>query len=108
MAKPKYLQRLYVVSIAGGKTHPEFGKFLANVMAANGKEPDYGGIQRVALVSHAVDDTTLQLILSDGMKRRDDVEVEEITTATLDGPHRGYIDVVEYFLKYKTYPNITI
>lgn len=107
MAKPTYFPRLYLVSIASGRGHPEFGQFLTNVMKLNGKAPDFSGIVRVALVRHVVDASTLHVVLTENIRRKEDVAVEEVTAESLNERHRVYSDTVEHFRTYDEFPNIS-
>ena len=106
MARNLYFPRLYKVEIERGSSHPEFGKFLTNVSSRNGKAPDFGGITKVAVVKDVVDPITLKGILTEKIRRKGDVTVEEITTESLKGSHRPYLDLVEYFSRYDDFRNI--
>lgn len=103
-----YFDRIYVVEIRRGKSHPEWALFHSAVSERNGKTPDYGGINNTALIGTHVDGQTLHMLLTDGMNAASDVTVQEVTTRSLEGDHGRYLELVEsYFLPYKTYRNIS-
>lgn len=101
---------LYVVRIVRGRSHSEHSIFLHNVSKINAKSGGYGGINAVCVLSHHLDQNTVHLLCSDGMKGKSDVTVEEITRESLkdqNGEHPLFLDLVErYFLPYGDYPNI--
>jgi hypothetical protein len=102
-------KKLYVVSLSGGSTNKNYQPFIANVTKLNGKAPDYGGIQSVAVVSHHMDPITVHLLCTEEFKQRGrgDVTVKEVTKNSLEKEHIIFVDLVEkYFLPYGDYPNV--
>lgn len=101
---------LYEVRLERGRSNPEYSKFLENVMNLKAKEPDFGGINSMCIISHHMDVNTIQILCSTNMKYKGDVTVEEITRKTLNpksGEHKIHTDLVaRYFLPYNSYPNI--
>lgn len=102
---------VYEVSLSRGKSNPDYFPFHNNVTALNAKAPDFGGINNVCLISHHMDAKTIQMLCSDGLKKPNDVTVEEITRTTIadeNSHHKVYLDTIKNcFLKYDKYPNIT-
>lgn len=101
---------LYVVTLNRGRSNPDHGAFLENVMRLNGKSPDYGGINNACVISHHMDADTVHLLCSDGVNDDGQITVEEITTASLNDPssdHGLFASLVEsYFLPYGKYKNL--
>ncbi len=102
---------LYEVSFNRGRSNPEHGIFLRNVMELNAKAPDYGGINNLCLISHHMDLGTVYELCAEGLKKsRADLSVVEITKKTFASPnstHRLHTDLIEnYFLPHGDYPNI--
>ena len=64
----------------------------------------------MCVVSHHLDASTIHMLFSEGIKKENDVIVEEITKETLgdiSGRHQLYADLIEsYFLPNGTYKNI--
>ena len=103
-------KHLYEVCLEQGRSNPEYQIFYENVLELNAKEPDFGGINNMCIISHHMDTKTIQMLCSDGLKNESAVTVEEITKETLNpenGIHKIHTDLVEnYFLPYGNYPNI--
>ncbi len=104
-----YLYQAYFTGQASGKNHK---KFLESAALLNGKTGDYRNIERLCVISHHVDIATIQLLLTDGfVGKKNTVEIEEITDATLldpESPHRLHIDLIgNYFLPHSKYKNIS-
>jgi hypothetical protein len=102
---------LYEVSLTRGRSNPKYELFFRNVTNLNAKQPDFGGINNVCIVSHHMDAVTVQMLCSEGLRQnRNDVTVTEITKESLDSPsghHRLFLDLIEnYFLPYDDYPNV--
>lgn len=102
---------LYEVSFNRGRSNPEHGTFLRNVMELNAKAPGYGGLNNLCVISHHMDRETVYEMCADGLKKsRADLSVVEITKKTLASPnstHRLLTDLIEnYFLPHGDYPNI--
>lgn len=107
--KPKYYNRIYVVELDRGRSHPEWYAFSTAVSDLNGKAPDYGGINKTVLIGTHHDLATLKMMVTTDMEDRSAVLIEEITTATLKANHRPYTSLVEsYYLPYKNYRNIRL
>jgi len=101
---------LYEVCLERGRSNPEHNKFYENVLELKAKQPDFGGINNMCIISHHMDVKTIQMLCSARMKNKSDVTVEEITRETLDpesGIHKMHTDLVEkYFLPYNSYIKI--
>lgn len=101
---------LYEVCLERGRSNPEHHKFYENVLELKAKQPDFGGINNMCIISHHMDPRTIHVLCSTGMKNKSDVTVEEITKETLDpenGIHKMHTDLVEkYFLPHDSYPAI--
>lgn len=104
----KQRPRLYVVTLDGGSSHPEFSKFLTNVSELGGKSPDYGGITRVAIVSSRNDLENLKKAASRKVRNKRAIDVEEVTTESVAANHRVYIGTFEYFARFNDYPAIDL
>ncbi|MEJ6791080.1 hypothetical protein BrevBR_16170 [Brevundimonas sp. BR2-1] len=106
-APSKAGKRLYVASLQGGNSHPEWSSFYHNVSHLNGKSPDYGGINNVAVFSSHHDPATALFLCREDLTDEKSVEVHEITAATLLSDHWFYRQLVQdYFLPHGTYPAI--
>ena len=107
MQMSKYI---YEVCLERGRSNPEHHKFYENVLELKAKEPDFGGINNMCIISHHMDCKTIHMLCSSGLKNKSAVTVEEITKETLnseDGVHKIHTDLVEnYFLPNGSYPNI--
>jgi hypothetical protein len=103
-------KHLYEVTIIRGRSNSRHSIFYKNVDNLGAKPPDFGGINNICLISHHLDADTIHMLCSEGIRKKSDITVEEITKESLNDPlghHRLYTDVVEnYFLPYNTYPNI--
>lgn len=101
---------LYEVCLERGRSNPEHYKFYENVLELKAKQPDFGGINNMCIISHHMDAETIKMLCSARMKNKSDVTVEEITRETLDpesGIHKMHTDLVKkYFLPHNSYPNI--
>ncbi len=100
---------LYEVTLPGGKTNQNWGAFFTNVSRLNGKAPDFGGINNVALLKHSMNASVVKNLLMEGFKgRKKELEVYEITTISLGTTHHAiYKDKVEnLFLPYDNFPNL--
>jgi len=100
-------KRLYVVNMSGGRDNKNWSKFVRNVEGnLGGKNPDYGP-SATRIVSHHMDLDTIHLLSTEGIKKKGDVTVEEITKKTLSSGHTPFGELVEkYYLPYGEYPNI--
>ena len=104
-------KHIYVVSLKGGRSHSSYSTFYTNVSGdLNAQTSDYGAINNICLISHRQDADTIHMLCSDGIKKKNDVTVEEITKATLSdnsSHHRVHAEFIEkYYLRHDTYPNI--
>lgn len=108
MAKPKQTgKRLYVARLQGGNTHAEWPQFYNNLAHQNGKSPDYGGINNVAVFATHHDLVTARMLCAEDISDETSLEVSEITANTLAAEHYLYRQLVrDYFLPYGTYPAI--
>jgi len=86
-------KKLYEVKLTRGKNNKNWHKFYNNIDGLNGKGPDYGGINNVAIVSHHVGADTVHLLCTEGFRiDEEDVTVEEITKKTLEMNHNIYVE----------------
>lgn len=92
--------RLFQIKLAQGRSHPENGKWVGNVSILNGKAPDYGGLNNLALVASGGDETYVHVESTKKMRKKRDVEVEEVTTASLQGRHAIWQDLVATYFSY--------
>lgn len=103
-------KKIYEVRIERGRSNPEHHIFHSNASNLNAKAPDFGGINNTCIISHHMDEKTVHMLCSSGMKDRNSVTIEEITKKTLDeknGVHKIHIDLIRnYFLPHGNYPNI--
>jgi hypothetical protein len=101
-------RRLYEVRLERGRNHPEWKGFYEGVERLNGKSPDFGGINNVAIVGTHHDQMIVKSIISGEMGDNTDLSVVEITKKTLESPgHRVYSQLInDYFLPYNNYPAV--
>lgn len=103
-------KRIYRVCLELGRSNPEHHIFHVNVSNLNAQPADFGGINNSCILSHHMDEKTVHMLCSSGMKNRGAVTVEEVTKKTLNpknGVHKMYTDLIKkYFLPYDKYPNI--
>jgi hypothetical protein len=103
--------RLYVVRLRDGRTHPKSQQFRLNMENLKAKEPDYGGSGNLWLLKHHVDADTVRLLCTENFlrSREQDVEIEEVTTRSLNGNHIVYRDMVRnYWLPHGNFENIKL
>lgn len=95
---------VYLVSLAGGKSNPDFYQFLKNVNDLYAKTPDYAGIQNSCLISHHKDADTILGLCQYKLKNKKKVSIEEITKETIEDEntlHGVYLDTIQNcFLNY--------
>lgn len=103
-------KKIYEVRLDRGRNNPEHHIFYNNVLELKAKEPDFGGINSMCIISHHMDEKTVHMLCSSGLKNEEIVTVEEITKETLDpelGIHKMHTNFIErYFLPHGNYPNI--
>lgn len=100
---------IYVVSLSKGRSHKEYQVFYKNVNLLNAKTADYTGINNICVIAHHMNAEIVKMQCCDGMKKTDDVTIEEVTDETLNNVHMGYTELIEkLFLPYGDYPNINI
>ena len=103
---------IYEVNLSGGKSNSDYFTFYENVTKLDAKAPDFGGINNMCLISHHMDEDTIQMLCSIGLKKEDDVTVVEITDETLNDEsshHKTHLETIRNcFLQYKDYQNISI
>lgn len=94
--------KLFQVSLKQGRSHPESGKWVTAIMGLNGRAPDYGGLNNVALVASAGDENYVHAEATIGMKKKHekDVIVEEVTKKTLVNEHAVWRELVEGYFSY--------
>lgn len=94
--------RLFQVSLDRGRSHPESGKWVTGVMNLNGKAPDYGGLNNLALVASGGDEAYIHAEVTNGMKTKyeKDVSVEEVTKNSLIAKHSIWTEVVEGYFSF--------
>lgn len=101
---------IYEVCLSRGRNHPQYDVFYKNVDGLGAKSPDFSGINNMCILAHHLDLETIHMLCSDGIQKKDDVTVEEITKSTLNDEHshhRLHTDIINnYFLPYGDYPHI--
>ncbi|MGO8096685.1 hypothetical protein [Rhizobium leguminosarum] len=95
-------QKLFQVTLSKGRSHAEFGKWLANMMRMNGRAPDYGGLNNVALLATGGDEVFVRSEATLGMsaKFRKDVVVEEVTKKSANAEHSHWSELIEGYFSY--------
>ena len=101
---------VYEVNLSGGKSNSDYFTFLENVNKLYAKAPDFGGINNLCLISHHMDEDTIKMLCSMGLKKESDVTVEEITDKSLNDEnshHKIYLETIRNcFLQYNKHQNI--
>jgi hypothetical protein len=101
---------IYQVCLSTGRSHSKHDVFYKNVDGLGAKSPDFGGINNMCVIGHHLDADTIHMLCSEGIRKKSDVTVEEITKETLAdefSAHRLHTDLIEkYYLPYGNYPNI--
>lgn len=94
--------KIYIVSLADGKNHSDWAKFVENLKNLNAKGPDFSDINDVALLSSQHDIDALQNLVEENINHTGDITIEEITASSLkNNPlHRVHADLVKRFFHY--------
>lgn len=94
--------KIYIVTLADGKNHSDWVKFVENLKRLNAKGPNFSDIDDVALLSSQLDIETLQSLVEENINNTSDITIEEITASSLKNnpTHKVHANLVKRFFHY--------